>query len=288
MIRRRIRISPASLRGSNRVLEDLAGVDPAAGPPLPDELPMERRGMLSDHEESAPLRDPEEEVGRAEVAVGDPEILRRDDLQDLVQQRPFLGMTVFTQDHVGGQHQPGVEDDQRMAGQGPGADRPQLLEPVLRPGEMVAVEDSNAITGQPVRPAAAHRVDDRSQPRGHRMDQRGRHGGLGAVELVVDGVDGGPDRLGPRLKGRVDRGPDAAHHHAHQVDDRGEEELVGELLLRDVLEELIEDLGVQGVLHDPLSHDGQGGILGEPLKDVAEDHRCRLRGESVTPYLATA
>ena len=100
-------------------------------------------------------RDPEEEVGRAKVAVGDPEILRRDDLQDLVQQRPFLGMTVFAQDHVGGQHQPGVEDDQRMAGQGPGADRPQLLEPVLGPGEMVAVEDPDAITGQPVRPAAA-------------------------------------------------------------------------------------------------------------------------------------
>ena len=59
-------------------------------------------------------------------------------------------------------------------------------------------------------------------------------------------------------------------------------------LLGDVLEELVEDLGVQGVLHDPLSHDGQGGILGEPLEDVAEDHRCRLRGESVTPYLATA
>ena len=59
-------------------------------------------------------------------------------------------------------------------------------------------------------------------------------------------------------------------------------------LLGDVLEELVEDLGVQGVLHDPLSHDGQGRILGEPLKDVAEDHRCRLRGESVTPYLATA
>jgi hypothetical protein len=116
----------------------------------------------------------------------------------------------------------------------------------------------------------------------------GANRAFGAVELIVDGVDRRPDRLGPRLEGRVNRGPDAANHHAHQVDDRGEEELVCELLLRDVLEELIEDLGVQGILHDPLSHDGQGGILGEPLKDVAEDHRCRLRRESVTPCLATA
>jgi hypothetical protein len=63
---------------------------------------------------------------------------------------------------------------------------------------------------------------------------------------------------------------------------------VSELLASDILEELVEDLGVQGVLQDPLRHDGQGGILGEPLKDVAEDHRCRLRGELVTPYLAAA
>jgi hypothetical protein len=153
---------------------------------------------------------------------------------------------------------------------------------------MVAVEDPGAITGQPVCPPAAHRVDDRSQARGHRLDQRGRHGGLGAIELVVDGIDRGPDRLGPRLKGRVDRGPDAADDHAHQIDDGGEKELVGELLLGDVLEELIEDLGVEGVFHDPLSHDGQGGILGKSLKDVVEDHRCRLRGELVTPYLAAA
>jgi hypothetical protein len=218
-------------------------IRPHARPPLPDELPVECRGVLTDHEGSVPPRDPEEEVRRAGVAVGDPEVVRRDDRRDPVQQRPLLGMTVLAQDHVGGQHQPGVEHDQRMAGRGPGADRPQLLEPVLAPGEMVAVEDPSAITGQPVRPAAAHRVDDRSQPRGHRMGQRGRHGGLGAVELVVDGVDRGADRLGSRLGGRVDRGPDAADHHAHQVDDRRGEELVGELLLCNVLKELIEDWG---------------------------------------------
>ena len=125
---------------------DPAGFGPPARPPLPDELPVERRGVLSDHEEPVSPRDPEEEIRRAEVAVGDPEVLRRDQRQDLVQQRSLLGMTVFTQHHVGGQHPSGVEDDQRMAGQGSGADRPQLLEPVFGPGEMVAVEEANAIT----------------------------------------------------------------------------------------------------------------------------------------------
>ena len=96
--------------------------------------------------------------------------------------------------------------------------------------------------------------------------------------------------IGPglRLEGGMDRGPDAANDHAHQVDDCGEEELVGELPLGHILEELVEDLGVQSILHDPLSHHRQGGILREPLKDIAEHHRCRLRGEAVTPYLATA
>jgi hypothetical protein len=41
----------------------------------------------------------------------------------------------------------------------------------------------------------------------------------------------------------VGQGPDAANHRAHQVDDRGEKQLVDELLLRDVVEALIEDLG---------------------------------------------
>ena len=61
-----------------------------------------------------------------------------------------------------------------------------------------------------------------------------------------------------------------------------------EALAGDLLEELVEDLGVHGVGHDPLSHDRQRRILGEPLEDIAENHRCRLRGESVTPYLVAA
>jgi hypothetical protein len=197
-------------------------------------------------------------------------------------------MTVFTGDDIGGQHQPGVEHDQCMAGQGGGAHGPQLLDPMLGAGEVIAVEDSSAIAGEPVWPGPSHRVDDRGQPRGHGVDQRGGDGGLGAVERVVDGVDGRPDGLGACLKGGMDRGPETADHDAHEVDDHGEEELVGELLAGDLLEELVEDLGVHGVGHDALSHDGQGRNLGEPLEGIAEDHRCRLRGESVTPYLVAA
>ncbi len=131
--------------------------------------------MLSNQEGPIAASDPEEEIGRAEVAVGDPKILRLRPSPRSDPTATFLGMTVFAQDHIGGQHQPGVEHDQRMTGQGRGADGPQFLDPMLGPGEVVAVEDPGAITGQAGRPGALHGIDDRGQPRGHRVDQRGRH-----------------------------------------------------------------------------------------------------------------
>ena len=97
--------------------------------------------MLADHEGTATPGDPEEEVGRAEVAVGDPDLAGPDRLQDLIQQRPLLGVAVLAEEHVGGQHRLRVEHDQGVAGQGPGPDGPQLLDPVLGPGQVVAVED---------------------------------------------------------------------------------------------------------------------------------------------------
>jgi hypothetical protein len=128
----------------------------------------------------------------------------------------------------------------------------------------------------------------RARACGHGVDQRCRDSGLGALELVIDGVDGRPDGLSACLEGGMNRGPDAADDGAHEVDDRGEEEFVGELLTGVSLEELVEELGVHGVLHDSLGHDGQGGILGKTLEEIAENHCCRLRGESVTPYLVAA
>ena len=165
---------------------------------------------------------------------------------------------------------------------------PQFPEPVLGGGEVVAVEDSGAITRQPSRPrAAVHRLNHGPRPRGRRADQCRGQPRFGAVELVVNGVDRGPDGLGARLKGRVDRRPNATHHHAHQVDDRGEEEFFCILCVGDVFEELIDQSRIQDVLQRGLSHDGEWRILGKPLEHVAEEHR-RLRGESVTPCLAAA
>ena len=132
----------------HRLLEDLAGLDPPTCPLLAREFPVQRRGVLTNHEESLAACDPEQETGRAEVAVVDPDVLGTDDLQDLAQQRPLLCMAVLAEDHVGDEHQARVEHDQRLTRQGPGADRAQLLDAVLRGSEMISVKNLDAIARQ--------------------------------------------------------------------------------------------------------------------------------------------
>ena len=106
------------------LLKDGTGRHTSLGFPLPHQGVIQGRAMLTDHETALAAGDPEEEVGGAKVAVRNPEILGGHRLQDLVQKRPFLGMTVFTENHVDDQHQFGIEGDQGMARQGPGTHRP--------------------------------------------------------------------------------------------------------------------------------------------------------------------
>ena len=79
---------------------------------------------------------------------------------DLTQQRPLLGMTVLAEDGVDRQHPFGVEDDQGLAGQGPGSHRPQLLDAVLGPGQVVAVEDLDPVARQQGRHLPAQFLDE--------------------------------------------------------------------------------------------------------------------------------
>ncbi len=57
-------------------------------------------------------------------------------------------MAVLAEDHVGDEHQARVEHDQRLTRQGPGADRAQLLDAVLRGSEMISVKNLDAIARQ--------------------------------------------------------------------------------------------------------------------------------------------
>ena len=103
---------------------------------------MKRRAVLADHERpprrGIPKRKPVVQKLRSAIQRSP----GRDGRLDLIQQRPLLGVAVLAGDGVDGQHQIGVEDDQGMAGQGPGPQRAQLLDPVLGPGQVIAVEDA--------------------------------------------------------------------------------------------------------------------------------------------------
>src|SRR3954454_4051322 len=77
----------------DRLLEDLAGLDPSPRPSFADELPGQVAGMLADHEEGRTPGDPEDEAGRAEVAILDPEVVGPDQRQERLQERSLLSMT---------------------------------------------------------------------------------------------------------------------------------------------------------------------------------------------------
>lgn len=141
--------------------------------------------MLADHERTAPAGDAEQEVGRAEVAVGNPQVARPDHGPDLVGQRPLLGMAVLAEYHGADQHPLGVEHDQGVTGQGPGAGEPQRLDPVLAAGQVVAVEDLDMVALQPGLVTTAECVDDRAEGRAGVPDQGGAGGRLDPVDPIL-------------------------------------------------------------------------------------------------------
>ena len=197
-------------------------------------------------------------------------------------------MAVRAEDDIGGQHQLGIEDDQGVTGQGPGAHRPQFLDPVLGLGQVVAVEDLGAIALQERRQAASHGRDHRGESLGRGSDHGRPDRCLDPLDLAVEGRERGVDGYGVLGVGGVDGGSDAADDDAHQFDDRREQELARVLTLGDVLEELVEHARAEGVLHQGLRHQGDGVALGEPLEDFAVDHRSQLPARGITPWRETA
>ena len=95
------------------------------------------------------------------------------------------------------------------------------------------------------------------------------------LELLVDGRQRGGDLAEGGQVGGADRGVDPADDEAHQVDDRGEEQLAGVLGGGGPLEESVQFVGVEGAFQQGAEHDGDGGLVEEPLEDVAESHGCR-------------
>src|SRR5512135_1336146 len=159
-----------------------------------------------------------------------------------------------------------------MARQGPGPEGAQLLDPVLCPGQVIAVEDLDPVAGQPSRSLAAHRHDDRIQGPGRVADQFGRQPRFQAFELVVDGPQRDAEGLGLGPVGGVDGGLDLGDDRPHPIHDRGEQQGAGVLSLGGLLEQGVDRLGREGVLQGGTGHDRDGALPGESLEDIVQDH----------------
>jgi hypothetical protein len=64
----------------------------------------------------------------------------------------------------------------------------------------------------------------------------------------------------------------AAHHQAHQIDGRAEEQLLGVTALGGLVEQIVEHRRRQGVLDRHASHDCQRSAGEKSLKDGFEEH----------------
>ena len=93
---------------------------------------------------------------------------------------------------------------------------------MLGGGQVVAIEEAHAVTGQPGGAARGQGVDDRRGLLGGVLHQGGRQAQFHAVELVVDGLVGDPQRMAALAIGGVDGRLGAQDDRLHQLDEAGE------------------------------------------------------------------
>ena len=128
---------------------------------------------------------PEQEGGRAEIAVGQQQILRFEPLQQSRQQGPFRGVTVRARQHVYRQHQRRIEHDHGMSRQRRNILRPQFLQTPLGCRQVIAIRDQRAKTGQQLRQGSARLTNNRLHPLGRFANQGPRYMRFDPPQLVV-------------------------------------------------------------------------------------------------------
>jgi hypothetical protein len=257
----------------------------------PDFKTPSKAGVVADHETAPAVGDALQQVGRTEVAVGNPQIVGLDPLQQVGEQRPLLGMAVLTGQYVDGQPPDGVEQDQAQPRQRGRRTRAGFPDAVLAGPQVVAVHDLDPVAGQPLLATAAQFVDQGPAAAGREADQLRRDAEFDPLQLLVDGLEGDGELLGLILEGGLDVRLDAAHHQAHQIHQGGEQQLPGVLLLGRSLEQGVELVGGQGVFDGPADHDAQRTTLDETVEDGVQDHGwppARMRNSRTGGILANS
>src|SRR5882672_9214998 len=103
--------------------------------------------MLADDEEPQFPGETQEKPLEAEVAIGHPQRVLLDQIEDGIDQGPLLSMTILAQDDMGHQLIGRLEDAQRLPWQGSGAVAPCLAKAVFAGGDIVTIENMHLVAG---------------------------------------------------------------------------------------------------------------------------------------------
>jgi hypothetical protein len=262
----------------DRLLEDLTRGAASARPQPSGRLERQRRAVPADQEERVPARDPEDQRTDAEVAVDDPELAGLD--VHAVDQGPLLAVGVFLEDQVEDQSAGRLVDRQRHAGQAGRPGRAQRRDAVLGPGQDVAIEDPRGIASDRLGHQAAGGDDELARAAGGAADDALGEGQFHAVELAAEGRVRGDELEVPPQEGRPRRGSVPAGDVEHHLDEVGQGELAGILMLGDLLEELVEGCAVDDPVQGDPGHDGGRSALDKGIEDRWENQRSLLGQDS--------
>jgi hypothetical protein len=266
--------APLTVVDIDRLLEDFTGgaastrSKPAGGPK------RQGRAMPADQEERIPPRDPEHQRAYAKVAVHDPELAGLD--IDPAHQRSLLAVGILLEDQVEDQSAGGLVDRQRPAGQAGRPGGAQGLDPMLGPGQDVAIEDPHRISLNGLGHQATAGDEELACPQGGAADDRLGDGQFHTVELAVEGRERGHEReIAPQESGTRRRSV-AAGDIEHDLDEMGQGQLAGILVLGDLVKEFVEGSAVDDPVQCDSGHDSGRGAFDKGVENGGQDQRSLL------------
>jgi len=218
----------------------------------------------------APRRDAKKEFGGAEVPVGNPKVSGGDALQHLDQQTALLGIGIFAGKGVSQQHPVGLQNDQSQARQRCAAQGPQFFQPVLRPRQMIPVDDLRAVAAHQGLAWDLQGIDDGRHAGCRLAHQLPRHLRLHTPHFPVNLLDSYREGFFAGLIGVVDRVADADRHQAQQLDCRREQQLAGLLPPRVFSKHVVQQLRRHRILQRPTEHHTHRTVFHKPIQDFVE------------------
>ena len=184
---------------------------------------------------------------------------------------PLLGVGILAGHGIDGQTEVEVIDHQGLAREHRLGNVAGFWDPVLRTGQVIAVENLGAVTRQSngaVRFELPHHF---GKALGGGLHQGTADRGLGPFKFLIDCGEGRRNVRRVQI-GTANRWLHAADDGSHQLDHGGEEQLAGVLACGGAFKHSVQFGGVEGPLHEEAEEHGHRGVQNESFKHSAEYH----------------